>query len=52
VVPGSHYMFSVGRDTAFQHAQNRDLVVEDILTLHNRAVEMQKTGQRIGAKTT
>jgi hypothetical protein len=48
VVPGSHYMFSVGRDSAFQHAQNRELVVEDILALHDRAVEMQKSGQRVG----
>ncbi len=48
VVPGSHYMFSVGRDSAFHHAQNRELVVEDILMLHNRALEMQKTGKKIG----
>jgi pimeloyl-ACP methyl ester carboxylesterase len=48
VVPGSHYMFSVGRDSAFQHAQNRDLVIEDILMLHNRAYEMQKSGRKVG----
>lgn len=48
VVPGSHYMFSVGRDSAYQHAQNRELVVEDILLLHERALDMQKTGKRFG----
>lgn len=48
VVPGTHYMFSVGRDYAFQHAQSRELVVEDILQLHNKAYQMQKTGHRIG----
>jgi pimeloyl-ACP methyl ester carboxylesterase len=45
VVAGSHYMFSVGRDTAFQHAQNRELVLEDILDLHDRALHLQKTGK-------
>lgn len=44
VVAGAHYMFSVGRDTAFQHAQNRDLAVEDILGLHQRAYQLQKSG--------
>ena len=51
VVAGTHYMFSVGSENprnAFQHAQNRDLVVEDILNLHERAVQMQRTGQRVG----
>jgi hypothetical protein len=45
VVAGSHYMFSVGRDTAFQHAQNRELAVEDIVGLHRQAYNLQKTGQ-------
>lgn len=45
VVAGSHYMFSVGRETAFQHAQNRDLAVEDILNLHRQAYSLQRTGQ-------
>jgi hypothetical protein len=45
VVAGSHYMFSVGRETAFQHAQNRELVVQDILDLHDRALHVQKTGR-------
>lgn len=45
VVAGSHYMFSVGRDTVFQHAQNRDLAVQEILTLHEQALDMQKSGK-------
>jgi hypothetical protein len=44
VVAGSHYMFSVGTDTVFQHAQNRDLAVQDILTQHEKALDMQKKG--------
>jgi hypothetical protein len=48
VVAGSHYMFSVGRDTAFQHAQNRELALKDILELHNRAYDMQKSGVSSG----
>jgi hypothetical protein len=48
VVAGSHYMFSVGRETAFQHAQNRDLALNDILDLHDRAFDMQKRGNTSG----
>jgi pimeloyl-ACP methyl ester carboxylesterase len=51
VVPGSHYMFSVGTETplnAFIHAQARELVVEDILGLHQQALNMQRKGQKIG----
>lgn len=51
VVPGTHYIFSVGNETplnAYQHAQNRELVVEDILELHETAVARQKTGQLVG----
>ena len=48
VIPGTHYMFSVGRDSAFQHAQARELVVEDILALHDTAYQMQKVGRRVG----
>lgn len=51
VVPGTHYMFSVGNDDphrAYQHAQNREVVVQDILMLHSLAYEMQRTGRRIG----
>lgn len=48
VVAGSHYFFSVGREMVFQHAQNRELVVQDILDLHERAFALQRTGYRIG----
>jgi hypothetical protein len=51
VVPGSHYMFSVSSEDphdAFLHAQNRELVVQDILELHNRAYTMQRAGQKLG----
>jgi pimeloyl-ACP methyl ester carboxylesterase len=51
VVPGSHYMFSISNDdpqVAYQHAQNRELVVQDILELHERAYTMQRAGKRIG----
>jgi len=51
VVPGTHYMFSVGHETpmnAYQHAQNRELVVGDILSLHEKAFKMQKEGVRYG----
>lgn len=51
VVPGTHYMFSVGYETpmnAYQHAQNREMVVDDILGLHKQAIQMQKMGVRYG----
>ncbi len=48
VVAGSHYFFSIGREAVFQHAQNRELVVQDILDLHERAYHLQRTGTRIG----
>ena len=53
VVPGSHYMFSVGTETpenAFEHAQARELVVEDVLMLHNKALKIQKEGRLVGFK--
>ncbi len=53
VVPGTHYCFSVGSETpanAFLHAQNRELVVQDVLELHNRAFDMQRQGRRFGVK--
>ncbi len=50
VVAGSHYMFSVGTDTAFQHAQNRELAVQDILDLHEKALHLQKTGGKGGSR--
>jgi pimeloyl-ACP methyl ester carboxylesterase len=51
VVPGTHYMFSVGNENsmnAYQHAQNREMVVEDILACHADALKMQKSGYRVG----
>jgi hypothetical protein len=55
VVPGSHYMFSVVEhidDTedmrVYQHAQSRELICQDILDLHARAYDMQKTGRVYG----
>lgn len=48
VVAGSHYMFSVGRQTALQHSQNRELAVQDILDLHRKALDQQKTGKLVG----
>jgi hypothetical protein len=50
VVAGSHYMFSVGRQTALQHSQNRELVVQDILDLHQRALGRQKSGKLVGGR--
>jgi pimeloyl-ACP methyl ester carboxylesterase len=51
VVPGTHYMFSVGNETpsnAYLHAQAREMVVDDILYLHEEAYAMQKKGWIIG----
>jgi pimeloyl-ACP methyl ester carboxylesterase len=48
VLAGSHYFFSVGPEAVFQHAQNRELVVQDILDLHERAFALQRTGFRVG----
>ncbi|MCA9911880.1 MAG: alpha/beta fold hydrolase [Anaerolineae bacterium] len=51
VVPGTHYMFSIGSETpanAYLHAQAREMVVEDIVNLHEEAMRMQKVGPRIG----
>lgn len=51
VVPGTHYMFSIGSEdsmNAYQHAQNRELVVEDILMLHQKAFQMQREGKQFG----
>lgn len=48
VVAGSHYLFSVGPENVFQHAQNRELVVGDILELHRNAFTLQKTGLKVG----
>ncbi len=56
VVPGSHYMFSVTEndegevmgESVYQHAQSRECVLLDILNLHDRAYDMQKTGKVYG----
>jgi hypothetical protein len=51
VVAGSHYLFSVGTESphnAYVHTQNRDLVVQDILGLHERALEVQVKGRKFG----
>ncbi len=44
VVPGPHYFFSVGADSQVKHTRNRDLVVDDIIDLHNRAYQRQVSG--------
>ncbi len=49
VIAGTHYMFSVGADHAYQHAQARELVAVDIMSLHERAYHMQKVGLQVGA---
>ncbi|MGJ3238582.1 MAG: alpha/beta fold hydrolase [Anaerolineae bacterium] len=51
VVPGTHYMFSVGKESptnAYHHAQAREILVQDILNLHEAAVQLQKIGPRFG----
>lgn len=51
VVPGTHYMFSVGSETptnTYLHAQAREMVVEDIVALHRDALNMQRVGRWIG----
>ncbi|NJL58225.1 hypothetical protein HC928_26250, partial [bacterium] len=51
VVAGTHYMFSIGNEdvtNAFQHVQNRELVVRDVLALHQSAYSMQQEGYRVG----
>ncbi|MEO1439725.1 MAG: hypothetical protein AAFV33_04930, partial [Chloroflexota bacterium] len=61
VVPGSHYMFSVAEnddmsanerekraESVYQHAQSRECVVMDIMELHQKAYDMQKSGRVYG----
>ncbi|MEL6308760.1 MAG: alpha/beta hydrolase [Chloroflexota bacterium] len=51
VVPGTHYMFSVGTESptnAYHHAQAREMLIDDILKLHERGIEKQKVGPRYG----
>jgi len=54
VVAGSHYLFSIGTESphnAFTHTQNRDLVIDDILALHENALQIQLKGRKIGTKS-
>ena len=44
VVMGTHYLFSVGNDMQRWHMQNRALVLNDILALHEAALQRQKHG--------
>ncbi len=44
VVMGTHYLFSLGEEMKTVHEQNRTLVLEMILDLHNRALEKQRHG--------
>lgn len=51
VVPGTHYMFSVGNESvtnAYNHAQTREMVINDVLESHQKALAMQKKGRLIG----
>lgn len=51
VVPGTHYMFSIGRESmtnAYHHAQARDMLVDDVHELHQKALDKQKVGPRYG----
>jgi pimeloyl-ACP methyl ester carboxylesterase len=51
VVPGTHYNFSVGHETpqnAYHHAQTREMIVQDVLQLHQKAIDMQKKGRIVG----
>jgi hypothetical protein len=44
VVPGTHYLFSLGEQWADVHEQNRGLLIADILALHQQALQRQRTG--------
>jgi pimeloyl-ACP methyl ester carboxylesterase len=44
VMLGTHYLFSLGEAWERVHRQNRDIIVGDILKLHERALQRQKTG--------
>jgi pimeloyl-ACP methyl ester carboxylesterase len=48
VVAGTHYLFSVGIDSVFAHAQNRELIVQDIVNLHERAFALLRQSIRLG----
>ncbi len=44
VVLGTHYLFSVGSSMERIHAQNRQLVLADVLNLHEQALQRQRSG--------
>lgn len=44
VLHGTHYFFSVGENWERNHTQNRRIVIDEILKLHERALQRQKTG--------
>lgn len=44
VVMGTHYFFSLGEAQKRWHQQNRWIVLEDILQLHEQAMKRQKSG--------
>jgi pimeloyl-ACP methyl ester carboxylesterase len=44
VVMGTHYLFSLGEQWKAVHEQNRALILNDILRLHEEALQRQRTG--------
>ncbi len=44
VVMGTHYLFSVGEQFQRVHTENRQLVLDDVLELHERALKLQRSG--------
>lgn len=46
VVLGDHYLFSIGRQTRKAHGTNREVVLQEILTLHERLRSAQKRSPR------
>jgi pimeloyl-ACP methyl ester carboxylesterase len=45
VTLGTHYLFSIGDDRKKPHQQNRELVIDHILELHERGLKRQRTGE-------
>ncbi len=44
VVMGTHYLFSLGNEMRKVHEQNRQLVLDDILMLHEQGLQRQRSG--------
>jgi pimeloyl-ACP methyl ester carboxylesterase len=44
VMLGTHYLFSVGEPWARVHRQNRQMVLDEVLQLHSRAIQRQRGG--------